>query len=715
MPHIYLCFLWHMHQPFYKDLASGEYKLPWTRLHALKDYYGMVAMLREFPNVHQTFNLVPSMMVQVEEYARGEARDPYLEVALKPAESLTEGERSFLLQQFLLPHPLRMTDPFPRYPVLYEQRHSQTSLEAARRRFSTQDFRDLQVISQLLWFDEEFRAADPEVRGLFAKGSDYSLEDQALVGRKQREIIGKVIPVYREMAAAGQIEISTTPYYHPILPLLCDSSIASVSHPGVPLPPPFRHPEDARVQLEMAREYCAREFGVAPVGLWPSEGSVSDEAFRIAAEVGYHWAASDSGVLGRTLGRAIGVDVIYRPYRWEQNGRQIGVVFRDHFLSDLIGFVYSGMDSAQAARDFLNRIRENCRGLLAGGRDALVPIILDGENAWEYYDRNGRPFLRYLYHMISEDSQMSAVTIGEGLKKMDPEPLSHVFPGSWINANFDVWIGAEEDNQAWTQLLRAREAYDAAPETSAERRRLAYEELLIAEGSDWCWWYGPEHDSGNRVEFDQLYRSHLANVYRFLNLTPPEELSRPILRVAVSAMHVPPTGPIHPAVDGEVTSYFEWLGAGLYRVDERSGSMHGKKFLVREIQYGSDADNLYLRVDFHLGSEQCISEMEARLNIAAGDPVQSSQVTVRFDYGRVHVTQLALSGGADGAARGEPPVEFAFKHVLEARLSLSALGGGGGAPVRFQFSLWQGGLPMDAVPQQGWIEIPPAHQVDFAV
>jgi hypothetical protein len=295
---------------------------------------------------------------------------------------------------------------------------------------------------------------------------------------------------------------------------------------------------------------------------------------------------------------------------------------------------------------------------------------------------------------------------------MEPEPLSHVFPGSWINANFDVWIGAEEDNQAWTQLLRAREAYQAVGNVPEDRLGLAYEELLIAEGSDWCWWYGPEHDSGNRVEFDQLYRSHLANVYHFLNLSPPEELSRPILRVAVSAVHIPPSGPIQPVIDGEVTSYFEWLGAGLYRVDERSGSMHGKKFLVREVYYGSDGENLYLRVDFHRGSEQTISEMEARLNITAGDPPQSSQVTARFDYGRANVTELKLAAAPEPNAQA---VEFAFKNVLEARISLAALGAKAVAPVRFQFSLWQGGLPMDAVPQQDWIEMTPGDKTDWAV
>ena len=570
MPRIYLCFLWHMHQPYYKDLASGEYKLPWTRLHALKDYGGMVEILKEFPTVKQTFNLVPSMMAQVEEYARGEARDPYLELALRPADSLSASDQIFLLQHFF-PHAPRQLQMFPRLAGLYETRQAQDSLDAARRRFSPQDFRDLQVLSQLVWFDRESCSSDPEVCELLDKGRDYTLEDQKLMGRKQREIIGKVMPAYSRMARAGQIEISTTPYYHPILPLVCDSDIGGVSHPNVPLPPRFRYPEDARAQLEMAREYCTRQFGVAPEGLWPSEGSVSDEVFHMAVDTGFRWTATDSGVLGRTLGRAIGVDAIYRPYRWEHSRRQLGVIFRDHFLSDLIGFVYSGMDAANAASDFLNRIRDNCRDLLAAGRDALVPIILDGENAWEYYDQNGRPFLRELYRRIAEDSQMSAVTISEALDSMDPEPLTHIFPGSWINANFDVWIGAEEDNQAWTQLLRARQAFDAAHNVPDDRHSLAYEELLIAEGSDWCWWYGPEHDSANRAEFDQLYRSHLANIYRFLGMSPPEELSRPILRITEKAVHVPPSGPISPRIDGEVSSYFEWMGAGLYRVDDRSG------------------------------------------------------------------------------------------------------------------------------------------------
>jgi alpha-amylase/alpha-mannosidase (GH57 family) len=699
MPRIYLCFLWHMHQPFYKDLVSGEYRLPWTRMHALKDYYGMAAVLEEFPSVHQTFNLVPSMMAQVEEYATGKALDPFLAVALRPAESLSDDDRAFLLKHSFYSDPQRMIYRYPRYGELFDAWQAQRQ-PGSRVLFGAQEFRDLQMWSQLAWFDEDLQESDPEVKSWIVRGRNFTLADQRRMGEKQSEIVGLVMPEYRKLAASGQIEISTTPYYHPILPLLCDSDIASVSHPGVPLPPRFRYPGDASCQLERAREYCERHLGAKPAGLWPSEGSVSDDVFHLAAEMGFKWAATDSGVLNRTLSRPVSVDGLYKPYRWMQGEHKLGLIFRDHFLSDLIGFVYSKMDAAEAAADFLRRIRENCHGILAAGRDAMVPIILDGENAWEYFDRNGRPFLRELYRRISEDSGMSAVTVSEALHQLPAENVPHIFPGSWINANFDVWIGAEEDNQAWSQLLRARQVYDTATDVPEDRRRMAFEELLIAEGSDWCWWYGPEHESANRPEFDQLFRSHLANVYSFLNLSPPEELSRPILRVATAAVETESLGPIRPAIDGEVTSYFEWIGAGAYHVDERSGSMHGKKFLVKEVMFGTDGRFLFLRIDFHPGYEQELAHMEARLtasSLAGGSP---SRVRVGFLQGAVTLSAVDL---ADPSHVGG--VACAYNRVFEMAVPLEGLDVLPGAGVRFQLSLWQGGLPIDAIPHQGWIQM----------
>lgn len=705
MPHSYLCFVWHMHQPFYKDLATGEYQLPWTRMHALKDYYGMVKLLDEFPEIHQTFNLVPSMMVQIEEYARNEARDPFLRVALKPAEELTAEEQTFILKYFFQANPGRMIYRYPRYGELFDGwRAAGENPERARRTMTPGAFRDLQVLSQVAWFDEEFQEHDPEVRALVAKGRDYSHEDQALMGRKQVEICGRVLPVYKEFAKKGQIEVSVTPFYHPILPLLCDSNIAEVAHPNVPLPRRFRYPQDAHHQMQTAREYAKRKLGFVPPGMWPSEGSVSDETLALAAELGVEWMATDNGVLGATLMRVAGVEETYRPYVWRQDGREMKMIFRDHFLSDLIGFVYSRMEPWHAADHLLDRIRENCRHVHGQGRDALVPVILDGENAWEHFDRGGREFLRQLYRKISEDPMMTAVTVSEAFERVPALELPRIHPGSWINANFDVWIGAEEDNKAWNLLLDARETYEQVIHTAEgkrlpkEMRQLAYEELLIAEGSDWNWWYGPEHHSENREEFDKLFRDHLAHVYRALGLTPPEELSRPILRVAVRAFHETPTGPIMPRMDGEVSSYFEWLGAGVYRPDQRQGAMHGQQFLVRQLQYGSDGTQIYVRLDM----------TDERPGAHAGTELR---MTLEGSGRDLEVHAQLTRDGAEVVGQGErvKAVYCAYRRIVELSVDLEMLGVDTGQPVRFQLSLWRDGLPADALPAQGWIGFVPAN------
>jgi alpha-amylase/alpha-mannosidase (GH57 family) len=634
-------------------------------------------------------------------------------VALKPAEELTAAETEFLLRNLLMPSPPPTIARFPRYAEFCQAwAAADSNPQRVLRLFPAPALRDLQVLSQLAWFDEDYLTGDAEVADLVRHGRDYTAEDQAFIGRKQAEILGRVIPAYRKFAAAGQIEISTTPFYHPILPLLCDTNVAGVSHPYVPLPTRFRYPQDARMQLDRAREFCAERFGAAPVGLWPSEGSVSDEALAIAADAGFRWAGTDNGVLSRTLERAAGVEEAYRPYRWRRDGREIALVFRDHYLSDLIGFVYQRVGAAEAARDFLDRIRENCRGILASGRDAFVPIILDGENAWEYYEANGRPFLRELYARMTEDPEIEALTMSEGLERVEPEPLDRIFPGSWIGANFDIWIGAEEDNRAWEYLLRARHTYDQATDVPEEARRLAFEELLIAEGSDWCWWYGPEHHSAFRAEFDELYRAHLANVYRALGLAPPEELSRPILQQAIEALHTPPAAPIRPTIDGEVTSYFEWIGAGVYRVDRRSGAMHGKRFLIQELFYGSDGRNLYLRIDFDAAAAEALAGIEAHLTLRpAAEPVRESYLSLAFggDGVRTREVRLAEAGAAATA------VEAAFRKVLEARLSLRALAVARGQSLQLQVSLWKDGLPVDAAPSDGWLEVSTAEPTDWPI
>jgi alpha-amylase/alpha-mannosidase (GH57 family) len=640
-----LCFLWHMHQPFYKDLWTGEYKLPWTRLHALKDYAGMVRILGEFPSIRQTFNLVPSMVVQIEEYAAGAASDPFLACAALPAEELTEAQRRFVLRYFFQANPERMIRRHPRYQELYEQAHR-------REAFSRQDYRDLQVLSQLVWFDEDLRSSDEELRELAAKGRDYTRAEQDALIERQRQSLAGVLPAYREFASRGQIEVSTTPFYHPILPLLCDSDIAAVPHPGIALPERFRYPEDAHEQLVRARSLMLAKTGVAPLGMWPSEGAVSDEALELAAECGFRWAASDNGVLARTLDRVAGCEITYRPYLWRRGGHAMHLLFRDHFLSDLIGFEYARWNPADAAGHFLHRIREN-----TGGRDCLVPIILDGENAWEWYEGQGRTFLRELYRRIQDDPQMVALTIAEALARFEAEPIGGVFPGSWIHTSFDVWIGAEEDNRAWELLLAARRAYERhAASVAQDARALALEELLIAEGSDWCWWYGPEHRSENREEFDQLYRDHLSNVYRALGLAPPAALSEPVLAPQPGELRERPANPLDITLDGEVTSAYEWMGAGRYRPDPRSGAMHADTAPARELFYGLKDDRLVVRLDGAAG-------------VAYGLEFETGPAPTRTAIGRV-VEMEAPRAGA-----------------------------------RFRATIERDGLPAVTLPVDGWIEL----------
>ncbi len=722
--------LWHMHQPYYKDLVSGEYRLPWVRLHALKDYYGMVKLLDEFPTLRQTFNLVPSLIAQIEDYVRSSAHDPFLGVAAKPARDLSPDERRFALEYLFQAHPTQMIGRYPRYRELWERFRGlgQNSMRAPQF-FLPQDYADLQVLSQLAWFDEFF-LDEPDVAELVRKGHNYSEDDQRFVIARQRELLGKVIPAYASAAQRGLIEISTSPFYHPILPLLYDTSVGAVSSPGLRLPEtPFRHPEDAREQLQRGLDLHQRVFGRRPRGVWPSEGSISEEVVALAHQLGVNWMASDEGVLGRSLGFNFardsagalprgGPEKLYIGYLYKKEGVQMHLVFRDHALSDLIGFVYSGMPAAQAAAHLLASIKDSAAPLLKKGADALVPIILDGENAWEFYPRSGREFLRRFYDALAHDPEVESVTFSEGLSRQFPLPaLPELVPGSWINANFNVWIGAPEDNRAWDYLAAARSFYQqAAPAASAEKRELAWEELLIAEGSDWNWWYGPEHHTANDRDFDELYRKHLTNVYQTLGAAPPSYLAHPIAAGLARPTISPQTAYIHPHISADFARYFDWLGAASYTADRYSGSMHGKVSLLDALYAGIDEQNLYGRLDFAGGIPQeefkLIISLESRLASAAAPGAQESpsfRLEAPVETGKLRRWSLYAGEGTAVLASSEqsgPGARVTLYKNFEFQLPLALLGARLGSLLRLRFSVWRDHLPLDALPLEDWMEIP---------
>ncbi len=713
MSQTYLMLLWHMHQPFYKDLVEDAYTMPWTRMHTLKDYYGMVAVMRDFPNVHATFNMVPSLVWQIEDYASDTAHEAPYATAFKPVASMTIADRETLLATAFQINFDNLLFRYRRFRELWEKA-KKSSLPTAARSFTPQDILDLQVLSQIAWFDEIYLAEDPEVVRLVKKERGYNEEDKVIVRRKEIEIFKVTLEEYREAAARGQIEISTSPFYHPILPLLCDSEIASESHPGVKLPHRrFRHLDDARDQLRAAVILHERIFGTRPRGLWPSEGSVSDEVLRLAAEEGFSWAATDEGVLGRTRqmgfirhgdGTLQGGDELYRPHLLATGDKSISVFFRDHQLSDLVGFVYSHMEPHAAAEDLHHRIK--AAGRSTGSRPAVVSVILDGENAWEYYPGNGREFLKAFYGRIANDPELRAVTASEALKVTDQGSLSHIVPGSWINANYDVWIGADEDNRAWDLLSEARDFYAKNadnPQVRPENRELAQQELWVAEGSDWCWWYGPEHSTANDEQFDQLYRKHLSNIYRLLGGSPTDDLAVPIKRPRVHAHTVAPSAHIHPQIDGLVTTYFEWMGAGLLQPDYRSGSMHGVAQLVEALYYGYSEKALFLRVDLGESFLHDQPEFEIHVNVDG-----ESRIRLHAKMGEGRVKAIEFWKGEENLlvplATGDQ-VKVAFARIFEAELAYSILGAAPHERINLQVSVWRDGLPLQILPQEGWLAL----------
>ena len=602
----YVAILWHMHQPYYEDLATGEHVLPWVRMHGLKDYYGMAALLREFPQMRLTFNLVPSLLVQLEAFAEGRARDWHLELGLKPADTLSELERATMLSEFFHAPRARMIDLYPRYAELLQKRD-------ARGGYTTQDFLDLQVWHKLAWVDPLYLDADDRVRRLIDKQRSFTEADKLELRNVELEILGRVIQEYREASARGQVELSTSPFYHPILPLLCDTDIYLKTHPGSAVPrPPFRHADDAAEQLARARQCHQRLFGSAPAGLWPSEGSVSDEVAELAATSGFRWMATDEAILGRSIGREFRrdeqgwlehPDQLYRPYSVQAGAGEITCLFRDHSLSDLIGFVYAGWQAEAAAADFVNRLAESGRRFTrsSGGEVATIPIILDGENAWEHFEGGGRPFLRALYRLLASHPELRPVTMSEAASR-PARRLDSIFPGSWIDGNFFIWIGHGDDLRGWRQLREARQMLGRVSGAAApENREQAFKELLVAEGSDWFWWYGDDHSSDHDLEFDELFRRHLRNVYHMLGQPVPEELFfTNITTSEVPASVTPAVGLLSPSLDGRQTSYFEWLPAGIVETQTPAGTMNAGERRdpeLRMLRFGFDLEHLFMRFD----------------------------------------------------------------------------------------------------------------------
>lgn len=621
---LYLAIIWHNHQPLYYDPDQNINILPWVRMHAIKDYYDMAYILKNYPQIKANFNMVPSLLYQLELYTKKGIKDKYLILTEKPADQLTLEDKEFILRRFFDVNWDRIIKKFPRYWELLNKRGQSvddTVIAKAIQTFTEQDFRDLQVWFNLAWFDPDFQKYDKDLSRLINKGKDFTEEDKKIVINKQYEIMSKIIPLYAELQKNNQIEVTTTPFFHPIMPLLVDIKSAKIAVQDIALPNiTINYVDDVYSQLSMAVSYYKKFFKINPKGLWPSEGSVSQDIISIVSKAGFLWMASDEDVLAKSLntpivrdsrGNVVNTDVLYQPYVVEEQEKKIYIVFRDKNLSDKIGFVYSGMKGENAAKDFVNRLENIYEKVKADKKPYLVTVILDGENCWEYYENDGKEFLHTLYKLLTDSPYIETVRLTDYLNKFPPiKKIEKLHAGSWIDGTFLTWIGEQEENKAWELLDKTRT--DLIYETIKQRKTIsptlnsdslrnniekAWFELYAAEGSDWFWWYGDDQDSTNDLAFDELFRKHLINVYKLIGKEIPQQLFIPIVKIGEEKPLQNLKSKFTPNIDGLINPEDEWKNAAIYLVKKGTGISVKPGDFIEKVYLGLDNDNVYFLVE----------------------------------------------------------------------------------------------------------------------
>ncbi len=548
-----LVFLWHMHQPDYRDYSSGDFVLPWTYLHAIKDYTDMAYHLERHPKVHAVVNFVPILLDQLEDYtnqfATGQLRDPLLRLlAHENPHELSVEQRQLAFDACFRNNHTRMISPYPVYKRLLEIfNRLQADGETALSYLSGQYVADLLTWYHLAWCGESIRREHALVARLMSKAEGFSYEDRKQLLDLIGELIAGVIPRYRKLAEAGQIEISATPHYHPLAPLLIDFASAKEAMPDAPMPESPHYPKGrlrVTAHIQLAKKSHRERFGAEPQGMWPAEGSISTETLEVMAAGGCRWVASGEGVLVNSLRHAQHTvpkraQYLYRPYRLKNGAEGLSCFFRDDHLSDLIGFEYSRWHGKDAALNFIEQV-----GAIAqqapDGEIPVVSVILDGENAWEFYPYNGFYFLDELYAGLEAHPDIHTRTYSDYLKPSMPGTVSahvHELPGvvagSWVYGNFSTWIGSHDKNRAWDLLCVAKQGFDmvmSSGRLSPDEQEAAERQLCSCESSDWFWWFGDYNPSRSVASFDRLFRHNLTELYRLLKLSPPISLSEPISR-----------------------------------------------------------------------------------------------------------------------------------------------------------------------------------------
>ena len=608
-----IAFYWHMHQPVYQLTSEGDYLMPWVRLHAVKDYLDMVLQIKKFKNLKLNFNIVPVLLDSLIDYGENDMHDIHSRLTIKDINELTSDDKEFIINNFFDANYHSMILPSPEYNRLFQR--YQSANEYNINLFSNQEYSDLMALFNLAWFDPIYKNMYPELKSLIKKKKNYTLDDRKKIIEIQRDIIRQIIPTYKKYISEGKIEVTTSPYYHPILPILLDIK-SVVKSKDENLPDNLQTEQDAKLQTKMALDRIEELFGKRPKGIWPSEQCIDSNVMHMLKELGVKWTIADEGILSDSIKFEFARDFrgyMEDPYHLLKtySHKGIDIIFRDGLIPNLIGFEYPNHPPEAVANDLYDRIKV-AQGKLLSSPDEnhLLTIAMDGENCWENYKEDGNTFLSTLYSLIEQDPTLETVLISDYIENdKQKKQLNKISAGSWVNRNFKLWIDEPLKNLAWKYLKQVKDDFSnyikknpLNPNIEAARR-----ELFICEGSDWFWWYGEPNDSGKDNIFDYIFREHLKNIYRYLGLQEPDYLDTPLLS-AITKPSRYPKGEFTPKIDGNEQDDENWLNAGCIKIPD--GPVLRENKFYDKICFGYDKDYLYLRfyINEYVQQEKLISD-----------------------------------------------------------------------------------------------------------
>ena len=681
-PH--LPFLWHMHQPYYRNIISGDCIQPWVRLHGIHSYYDMMRLYEENPDINANINFVPSLLRQLKEYVEDGLTDKFMELSIIDAKELEPAHKIFILRNFFMANPTTMIQKHPRYWKLFQQRGTNLAsvdLNDAIRYFSWKDYLDIQVFYNLVWFGFKAREDYPEVGRMLQNPSSahiFSEDDKRFVLKTQIEVLKRLFEMIKN--APKNIELTTTPYFHPILPLLIDTDIAKRSMPKTSLPHKFSSPKHAEFQIQHGLTYFEQTVGRSPVGFWPSEGSVCPELIPMLEQAGIKWFATDEGILQLSGAHGKRAEYLYQPYRVEHDGKSVSAIFRDRELSDLVSFSYAKMTPNDAVEDFTGRIATI--GKNAHSDNPLITVLLDGENPWESYENSGGNFLKALTESLRKN-RIRTTTVSHYLSEHPPKnKITRLHSGSWINSNYAIWIGKPQKNKAWDYIKTTSD--ELGPKLSgvldnagrSENELKALESFGAACGSDWFWWFDDDFESEFKSDFDKIFRMHLKNTFTLLGRDIPVFLYEPIFKYVEEPEHehgiLTPKSFIYPNIDGLNTSFFEWANSVKINVGRSRGPMGQSDELLECIYFGFNEEAFFMKFDTLRKDMTFSLKDDEELVVYLHDKTSKYKLRLHFDGGRYQMN--FVNSPDEGYSNGSHSVKWALRSIFEFELGFKDLG-----------------------------------------